>query len=127
MFSRTRRQFPKFIRFALEPKNEIVAVADGVEGVKNIQRSDFDVIICDLMMPELPGDQFYRTVERVKPHLCNRFIFMTGYTEDRKIADFIKSIDGLMMHKPFKVVGHSGDDCLCPGADASRGAQHVSE
>jgi CheY-like chemotaxis protein len=91
-----------FIKFALEPRNEIVAVCDGVDGVRNIQKSDFDVIICDMMMPRLPGDMFYAAVERIKPHLCSRFIFMTGYTKDEKIQEFISRIDGLMLHKPFK-------------------------
>jgi len=92
----------KFIRFAFEPKNEVVTVNDGVEGIQQIQKSDFDVIICDMMMPKLPGDMFYAAVERVKPHLCSRFLFITGYTQDTKIQDFIKRVDGLILYKPFK-------------------------
>lgn len=92
----------KFIKLSLEPKNEVVVVGDGVDGIRQVQKSDFDVILCDMMMPKLPGDQFYIAVERVKPHLCNRFIFMTGYTNDPKIAAFIARINGLMLHKPFK-------------------------
>lgn len=92
----------KFIRFALEPANSVVVVSNGVDGVKEIQNGDFDVIICDMMMPKLPGDMFYSAVERIKPHLCSRFIFMTGFTDDEKIKAFIKRIDGLMLPKPFK-------------------------
>ena len=92
----------KFIRYALEPKNTVTVVSDGVEGVHCVQQNDYDVIICDMMMPKLPGDMFYAAVERIKPHLCSRFIFMTGYTEDQKIKAFIERIDGLMLHKPFK-------------------------
>jgi len=92
----------KFIRFALEPRNKVMTVSDGVDGVRYIQQHDFDVIICDMMMPKLPGDMFYAAVERIKPYLCPRFIFMTGYTHDEKIKAFIQRVDGLMLHKPFK-------------------------
>lgn len=92
----------KFIRFALEPAHKVVVVANGADGVREIQAGDFDVIICDMMMPKLPGDMFYFAVERTKPHLCNRFIFMTGFKDDEKIAAFIKKVNGLMLTKPFK-------------------------
>jgi DNA-binding response OmpR family regulator len=92
----------KFIRFALEPAHKVVIVSNGVDGIREIQASDFDVIICDMMMPKLPGDMFYFAVERTKPHLCSRFIFMTGFKDDTKIAEFIKKINGLMLTKPFK-------------------------
>ncbi len=67
-----------------------------------MQQNDYDVILCDMMMPKLSGDMFYAAVERIKPYLCNRFIFMTGYTEDAKIKEFIERIGSLMLHKPFK-------------------------
>jgi CheY-like chemotaxis protein len=92
----------KFIRFALEPIHTVVIVGNGVDGVREIQAADFDVIICDMMMPKLPGDMFYFAVERMKPHLCNRFIFMTGFKDDQKINEFVKKVNGLMLTKPFK-------------------------
>ena len=92
----------KFIRFALEPANTVVIVSNGADGVREIQAGDFDVIICDMMMPKLPGDMFYYAVERTKPYLCDRFIFMTGFKDDRKINEFINKVNGLMLTKPFK-------------------------
>jgi len=61
------------------------------------------VILCDMMMPTLPGDMFYLAVERMRPHLCDRFIFMTGYKGDGKVADFIKKVNGTILNKPFLV------------------------
>src|ERR1700683_4966171 len=71
---------------------QVVTVRNGVEGVREIMASDFEVILCDMMMPTLPGDMFYLAVERMRPHLCDRFIFMTGYKGDGKVADFIKKV-----------------------------------
>jgi len=80
-----------------------VAVHNGVEGVHEVLSSDFEVILCDMLMPTLPGDMFYRAVERMRPHLCNRFIFMTGYRANSKINQFIESVKGTVLLKPFQV------------------------
>ena len=42
-------------------------------------------------------------VERVRPHLCKRFIFMTGHTGDKEIDTFIRGVRGLMLWKPFQI------------------------
>lgn len=79
----------------------VVTVRNGVEGVREIMASDFEVILCDMMMPTLPGDMFYLAVERMRPHLCDRFLFMTGHKGDIKISEFIKKVSGTMLNKPF--------------------------
>lgn len=80
---------------------EVVAVVNGAEGVRAVLHSEFDVIICDMMMPKLPGDMFYTAVERMRPHLCRRFIFITGHRGNPKINEFIKNVRGTMLAKPF--------------------------
>jgi hypothetical protein len=53
------------------------------------------------VLPTLSGDQFYQAVERIKPHLCNRFIFMTGHEADPRSDGFIRRVRGFMLWKPF--------------------------
>ena len=94
----------KFIKMALESKGmDVVSVANGVEGIHAIKNADFEAIICDMMMPKLPGDMFYLAVERIKPHLCSRFIFISGYKDDPKITEFLKKVNGALLVKPFKM------------------------
>lgn len=81
----------------------VVAVQNGVEGVHEVLASDFEIILCDMQMPTLPGDMFYRAVERMRPHLCDRFIFMTGYRGNGKATDFISNVNGTVLIKPFHV------------------------
>ena len=80
----------------------VACVTNGVDGLRQIMARDFSVILCDMMMPGLPGDMFYRAVERTKPHLCKRFIFITGYKGNREIEDFIRKVKGVMLWKPFE-------------------------
>lgn len=81
----------------------VTAVRNGVEGVKEVMGSDFQIIVCDMNMPSLPGDMFYLAVERMKPLLCSRFIFVTGHKNDGKINEFIRKVSGTMLPKPFQV------------------------
>jgi len=76
-------------------------VLDGPEGLRRIMAEDFDIILCDMVLPTLPGDQFYLAVERAKPHLCNRFIFITGHHAHPKTDNFIRRARRLMLWKPF--------------------------
>ena len=80
----------------------VTVVSSGAEGLKKILTNDFEIILCDMVMPNFPGDMFYLAVERARPNLCKRFIFMTGYRGDSKIEEFIRRIRGLMLWKPFE-------------------------
>jgi DNA-binding NtrC family response regulator len=39
----------------------------------------------------------------MRPHLCDRFIFMTGHRGNQKVTDFIRTVNGTMLSKPFHV------------------------
>lgn len=80
---------------------EITVVENGVDGLKSLMACDYDIVLCDMMMPTLPGDMFYLAVERTKPHLCQRFIFMTGHRGQPKWDQFIRKVNGVMLWKPF--------------------------
>ena len=80
---------------------QVTAVPNGADGVREILASDFDAIICDMMMPKLPGDMFYLAVQRTKPHLCARFIFITGNLANTRIKEFMQQVNGVLLEKPF--------------------------
>ena len=96
--------FVDTIRVCIESLGYEVEVAvDGVQGIRKIMAKDYSVILCDMVMPGLAGDMFYLGVERVKPHLCSRFIFMTGHQGDETTDQFIRKVSGIMLWKPFKM------------------------
>lgn len=86
----------------LETRNYVVTtVSNGVEGLREVMELDFDIIICDLMMPQMPGDMFYLAVQRTKPHLCSRFIFITGHSGNPRVDRFLDKTEGYALMKPI--------------------------
>src|SRR6266705_5057565 len=82
---------------------QVTTVQNGVQGLRCIMAEEFDLVLCDMVMPTFPGDKFYIAVERVKPALCRRFLFMTGHKADPKWDSFIRSVRGLILWKPFQM------------------------
>lgn len=97
-------QFAGIVKEYLESFDYTVTIApDGVQGMKCVMEKDFHVILCDLLMPNLPGDMFYVGVERVKPQLAKRFIFITGHQNNPKVSEFVKKVRALTLFKPFEM------------------------
>ena len=81
---------------------EVSTASDGILALKQVLYQDVDAILCDLKMPELEGDLFYSAVERAKPALCRRFIFITGVGDDPKYHAFLSQVKAPVLHKPVK-------------------------
>jgi len=75
----------------------------GVIALKHILSKEVDAVICDLKLPQLEGDMFYATVEKTKPEVCDRFIFVTGMADNPKFQPFINKMKGRVLLKPVRV------------------------
>jgi CheY-like chemotaxis protein len=84
----------------LEDQYEVSTASDGTLALKQVLYQDVDAILCDLRMPELEGDLFYGAVQRAKPGLCDRFIFMTGAADDPKYQPFLSQVKSPILRKP---------------------------
>lgn len=74
----------------LEGNDYSVATAHrAVDGLRQVMERDFDAIVCDMMMPRMPGDMFFLAVSKVKPHMCRRFVFITGRRGEPGVAAFL--------------------------------------
>ena len=94
--------FTTMMRAILQASGYIVTVVNNAaDGIKKVMERDFDAIVCDMMIPGLPGDLFFRAVERTKPHLAKRFIIITGHKEDPKIEAFLQQVKLPVLFKPF--------------------------
>jgi two-component system NtrC family sensor kinase len=78
-------------------------VANGRLALTQLEAHAYDLILCDVRMPELDGPSLYRLVERQQPHLCQRFIFLTGDTLEPVTQAFLEASGTLCLPKPFTI------------------------
>ena len=62
---------------------------------------DFDVVLCDLMMPGTSGALLYATACKDRPALKDRFVFISGGTFSEEGARFLEQSHLRVLPKPF--------------------------
>jgi two-component system NtrC family sensor kinase len=88
---------------ALELTAHDVVIADSGWAALEILRCDrdFDVILCDVMMPELSGMDVYESLRLLDPALLDRVVLMTGGAFTTQASQFVSRVDTPMIEKPF--------------------------
>jgi DNA-binding NtrC family response regulator len=78
---------------------------NGVQALKIVMHKEsvVDAILCDLSMPQLEGDMLYVTIQRVRPHLTERFIFLTGHGSNPKYQAFLDKLNCPVLYKPVSM------------------------
>jgi CheY-like chemotaxis protein len=75
---------------------------NGVEALEQMRATDYDVIISDVSMPVMDGEELHRVVARESPYLADRFVFITGHLEWRSnLMDFAERTGNILLTKPF--------------------------
>ena len=82
---------------------QVTSVWSGAEGLLEIMKGGFDLIICDMMMPKMGGEMFYWAVTRVRPAASQHFIFFTGHKNNPRNEFFFQRINATVLYKPFKL------------------------
>ncbi len=60
----------------------------------------FDVVLCDLMMPDLTGMDLHALVQQRWPELAERFVFMTGGAFTARAREFLEQVKAPRLDKP---------------------------
>jgi PAS domain S-box-containing protein len=82
---------------------DVVTVKSGREALAALQQMRFDLILCDLMMPEMTGEDVYLEATRAQPELASRFVFLTGGAFTARGRQFLASVNAPVLEKPFHV------------------------
>jgi PAS domain S-box-containing protein len=81
--------------------HEAEVAASGQEALSRLAKQDYDVIICDLRMPNLDGPGLYAALKETKPHLLERIVFATGDLLNETTERFLKVSGRPCIEKPF--------------------------
>ncbi len=81
--------------------HEVSMVQSGREAIERCQIEDYDLILCDLMMPDLTGMDVYAELKELRPDLSKRMIFITGGAFTPRARQFIDEMTHDLVDKPF--------------------------
>ncbi len=81
---------------------QVQTAEDGVEAVLKIGLMDYDLIILDLMMPNLDGFAFCATMAQSHPKLLERII-VTSAASPPVIRERMRGIQVNVLPKPFDI------------------------
>jgi CheY-like chemotaxis protein/anti-sigma regulatory factor (Ser/Thr protein kinase) len=84
--------------------HETVEASTGKAAMKILAEDQaFDLILCDMMMPEVSGMDLHAWLSAECPRLARQLIFMTGGAFTSRARDYLKKVDNLRLEKPFDV------------------------
>jgi signal transduction histidine kinase len=91
---------------ALGRQHDVTTAAGGREALSRVveESAAYDLILCDLMMPDMDGAAFYRELSRLFPGSVDRVVFMSGGVFRPEIEQFVDSVPNLRLDKPCDLV-----------------------
>ena len=91
------------IRRLLGAHHDVEAVTRAHEALDRLEAGTlYDVILCDLMMPEMSGMDFHQAIAERHPALVDRMLFLTGGTFTSRAREFVEQRPERVTQKPFR-------------------------
>jgi CheY-like chemotaxis protein len=91
-------------RRALGRRHDVVVASGGAKALELLASDTaFDVVLCDLMMPETDGIEVHEALCRDAPKLAERMVFCTGGAFTARAEAFIARIDNPCLDKPLEM------------------------
>ena len=90
----------QFMQDYFEDRDYQVEIAgDGLEGVEKFEKGEYDLVLCDMMMPKLLGIEVLRRIKTKKPN--QNVIMITGVKEESMVAKAKQIGCKFYLNKPF--------------------------
>jgi len=80
---------------------EVKVAGSGQEAQAMLSERDVDLILSDLRMPGMDGPAFFSWLQRERPHLAGRIVFVTGDTLGIEAVRFLARAGRPFIEKPF--------------------------
>jgi len=90
------------VRRTLQGEHDVTTSPSATEARRLIESGlNFDVILCDLMMPQVTGMDFFEMLSGHAPAQAERVIFLTGGAFTPRARNFLDQTPNQRLEKPF--------------------------
>ncbi len=90
-----------FLSEVLGEKYDVSLASDGDEAIEQIKKRRFDLIITDLKMPRVPGEEVVKFAQQQDP--TSRVIVISGFSSLYMVSQSINNGACAFLSKPFSI------------------------
>jgi CheY-like chemotaxis protein len=80
--------------------HDIAMAGSGAEAIGLCLQNDYDLILCDVMMPNLSGADVHQRLTALRAEVVPRIVFVTGGTFTPQVTEFMDSVPNQVLEKP---------------------------
>ncbi len=93
-----------FLERVVELEHDIESYTEPRRALQRLLAGErYDVILCDLMMPEVTGPDIFNALVRAAPEQAGRVIFITGGAFTPRVRAFLEETRAPLLEKPFDI------------------------
>jgi PAS domain S-box-containing protein len=84
--------------------HDVTTAASAREALDRIGAGErFDLLLCDLMMPEMTGIDLHEELRQAAPDQATRMVFLSGGAFTARAQAFLRRVPNAYLEKPFKI------------------------
>ena len=86
---------------SLSAHHDVTVLTSGEEALQRVAKSEwFDVILMDVMMPQMSGMELYERMRALRPEQAERVVFVTGGAFSVAAREFLERVTNPRLEKP---------------------------
>jgi PAS domain S-box-containing protein len=90
------------LRRSLSGEYNVTCVGDGRKALDRLRAGErYELILCDLMMPEMTGMDLFAELERLAPDQAARMVFVSGGAFTPRAREFLERVQNARVEKPI--------------------------
>lgn len=83
-------------------EHDVLTATSVSQGIQLYISHDFDIVFCDLMMPDSNGLEFYSHLCQLGPEHASRLVLMTGGVFAERLGCSLSEVSSPCILKPFR-------------------------
>ncbi len=79
-----------------------ITAGDGIEAIEIYKKKKIDLVLLDMVMPNLAGKETYLELKNINPDI--KVVLISGFSQDARCTEILKEGALAFLPKPFKLV-----------------------